>query len=323
MLSRKPLVSVCLATYNQREYIRDAIASVLAQQTPHLFDIEIWVGDDGSTDGTSDVLEDLAKQYGDILKLITHQPNIGGTQNYQSLMRSATGDFVAHLDGDDYWLPGKIAAQLDFLICNPDCAAVYTAAIVLDRFGNLTGRFSDPQPEKFDIDYLMAKGNFLNHSSIFYRSSAINELVELIPPFIDYRIHRSMTKFGHLGYINKIYTAYRTGTTMSILRTMPSEFSELYVDTLIDAFPHISESTRVMAFATYFWIAFKSRFQGKRDASFNCRIARLLKHVNASKAKVVIALVTRFFCMALAGVHGFVARAAVSKRLWGTLHPRI
>lgn len=324
MLGRKPVVSVCLATYNQRQYIRDAVMSVLAQQTPHLFDLEIWVGDDGSTDGTSEVLEELVKHYGDRLKLISHQPNIGGTQNYLSLMRSARGDFIAHLDGDDYWLPGKIAEQVDFLNRNPDCVAVYTAAVVLDRFGNLTGRFSDPQPEKFGIDYLLAKGNFLNHSSMLYRSSALNELVELVPPFIDYRIHSVLTKYGYLGHLNRVFTVYRTGTASSILRTMSSEFNELYVDTLIEAFPRSVEATRVMAFATYFWIALKkSSLEGKRDADINLRMARLLKHVNAPRKKLVMALVTRFCCMTLAGIHGFVAQVTVSKRLWGTLHPRI
>lgn len=320
---KKPLVSVCLATFNQRKYIRDAVMSVLAQQTPHLFDLEIWVGDDGSTDGTSEILEDLVKHYGDILKLITHQSNIGATKNYQSLMRSARGDFIAHLDGDDYWLPSKIAEQVDFLNRNSDCAAVYTAAIVLDHLGNFIGQFSDPQPEKFDIDYLMEKGNFLNHSSILYRSSALNTLVELSRPFIDYKVHCVMTKFGHLGYINNVYTVYRTGTATSMLRTMPSQFNDMYVDTLIEAFPYVLESTRVMAFATYFWVALKSRLEAKKDNNFDTRIGKLLQHLNASRQKLMMALVTRLCCMAYAGICVLVARVTASKRLWGTLHPRI
>lgn len=88
-----------IPTFNQVGYIREAIDSALAQTYPNL---EIIVGDDGSSDGTFELLSQIADSR---FKHIQNPINLGRVGNYRNLLYShATGDFVVNLDGDDYYI---------------------------------------------------------------------------------------------------------------------------------------------------------------------------------------------------------------------------
>jgi glycosyltransferase involved in cell wall biosynthesis len=130
----------------------------------------------------------------------------------------ATGDYIAHLDGDDFWLPGKLALQLDFLKRWGGCSAVWSNAIVISEHGQLVGQFNGYMPEQFDINYLIEKGNFLNHSSLMYRSVCKEQILRINTDFIDYYICMLLTEYGLLGYINRHLVIYRHGSTSSIIR---------------------------------------------------------------------------------------------------------
>lgn len=98
------LVSVVVPVYNGEKYIRCAIDSVLAQDYRPL---EIIVVDDGSSDATLQVLAD----YGDRIRVFS-QPNKGSAAARNLGTRVAEGAFIAFIDADDYWFPGKISAQM-------------------------------------------------------------------------------------------------------------------------------------------------------------------------------------------------------------------
>ena len=84
---------------------------------------------------------------------------------YKKLLGLARGEFIAHLDGDDYWLPGKLQRQLNFLHQNPGCNAAYTNALVIDRKGRKLGIFNDVRTQLVDLGFLVRRGNFLHMSS--------------------------------------------------------------------------------------------------------------------------------------------------------------
>jgi len=100
------MISVVIPVYNQARFIRRAVESVWAQNVP---DVEILIVDDGSTDETQDVLQDFIDS-----KAIRcfRQENSGPAAARNRAIRESRGEWIAFLDGDDYWLPGKLAAQL-------------------------------------------------------------------------------------------------------------------------------------------------------------------------------------------------------------------
>lgn len=209
-----PSISVCIVTYNHERYIHDCIMSVIAQVRD--FDLEILVGDDCSADRTGSIVEALAQLYPQIIKYYKNEVQLGPSANYQNLISRASGVYIAHLDGDDYWLPGKLNNQFHFLQNNPACSAVYTNALCMQDDGNFIGVFNNPQPESFNLVYLLRRGNFLNHSSLVYRASLRGKILTW-DKFIDYRIHIHLAEQGLLGYINACGVVYRVGASTSML----------------------------------------------------------------------------------------------------------
>ena len=113
-----PFVSVILPTYNRYAFVGQAIDSVLNQT---FTDFELIVVDDGSTDNTPALLD----QYGDRINVI-RQENRGVSAARNSGIRSASGNAIALLDSDDYWLPKKLEEQVAFFEAHPDALICQT-----------------------------------------------------------------------------------------------------------------------------------------------------------------------------------------------------
>lgn len=122
-----PMVSVVIPAYNVGWCVGKAIDSVLAQ---HFGDHEIIVVNDGSSDDTAAVLT----AYGDAIRVI-EQPNRGMSAARNTAIRAARGRYVAFLDADDWWLPDKLARQVELMEARPDLGFTSTAARVVDARG--------------------------------------------------------------------------------------------------------------------------------------------------------------------------------------------
>lgn len=108
------LVSVVIPAYNVAAHIGEAIDSVLAQDYAP---VEIIVVDDGSRDDTADVVSSRFPQV-----TLIRKANGGAATARNAGIRQAQGEFIAFLDADDIWLPGKLKAQVDYFRAHPDVA---------------------------------------------------------------------------------------------------------------------------------------------------------------------------------------------------------
>lgn len=108
-----------IPTYNYGKYIKQAIDSVLAQDYRPL---EVVVVDDGSTDNTAEII----KQYDPEIVRYYYQKKKGQPAARNLCCRKAQGEFFAWLDADDYYLPGKLTAQMNYLTEHPECEIVFT-----------------------------------------------------------------------------------------------------------------------------------------------------------------------------------------------------
>lgn len=239
-----PLVSVCIVTFNQEKYIRECVMSVIAQADD--VNIEVLIGDDLSEDSTQSILEELAAQYPSTIRYYRNATRLGPVGNYLSLAEKARGKFLAHLDGDDLWLPGKLVSQLRFLDQYPDCPAVYTNAFTILDDGSSLGLFNNPQRERLSIADLVVRGNFLCHSSVLYRAALKQGILELPAPFIDYRVHLYYARHGDIGYLNEALVKYRVNSASSILFHMNDSVRELYWEALLDV-PRTKVSDQALA----------------------------------------------------------------------------
>src|SRR5436190_24170616 len=100
-----PQVSIHFVSFNQAAFIEESLESALRQDYPNL---QIVASDDGSTDGTAQIIERYARRYPDRIHAITGGPNLGITANCNRALRECKGEYIAFLAGDDLYLPGKI-----------------------------------------------------------------------------------------------------------------------------------------------------------------------------------------------------------------------
>ena len=115
---KTPLLSVVIPTWNRAQLVRDAIRSALGQREG---EVEVIVDDDASTDATAEL---LAREFADRIRVLRldHRRGPGGARNAGA--RLARGEFVAFLDSDDVWLPGKLDAELEVLARFPPAEVV-------------------------------------------------------------------------------------------------------------------------------------------------------------------------------------------------------
>jgi len=120
-----PQVSVIIPTYNRAPFVEEAIRSVLAQDFK---DFELVVVDDGSTDGTRETL----KRYADSIAIL-HQEHRGVSSARNTGIKHSQGAYIAFLDSDDLWLPGKLSTQVSFFEEHPQALICQTEEIWLRK----------------------------------------------------------------------------------------------------------------------------------------------------------------------------------------------
>lgn len=225
-LMAKPMASICVLVYNHEGYLADALESVLSQEVGVPF--EVLIGEDCSTDGSMGIALRCLAKYPEMVRIITADRNIGAFENARRLLHATRGQFIAALDGDDYWLPGKLARQISFLSENPDCVAVYTNATAIDQDGRKIGIFNDVGTAKFDLGALLRRGNFLNSSSLMYRAWLKPVLQGIKGELMDYRVHLSIASQGLIGHLGEPLVAYRVNSTGSMVANENARVRELY-----------------------------------------------------------------------------------------------
>lgn len=129
-MSAPPTVSVLLPVYNCRRYLDEAISSILRQT---FTDFELIAVDDGSTDGSGDILKRFAAQ--DARVKIISRPNTGIAVALNDAIAVAKGEFFARMDGDDISLPQRLETQLRFLREHSDIVLLGSRVRLIDPFG--------------------------------------------------------------------------------------------------------------------------------------------------------------------------------------------
>jgi glycosyltransferase involved in cell wall biosynthesis len=204
-------VSVLMITYNQDDFIAQAIHSALMQMTD--FDYEIVIGDDCSTDGTRDIVADLARKHPSKIRPLFQDVHLGVNRNLVATLKACSGQYVAILEGDDYWTTrNKLQLQVDFLDSHPDYAICFHNVQVVyqdERFPSHLYHV-DPQQETCTIEELLV-GNFINTCSVMFRRDHSNELPSRFCSLHmgDWPLHVLNAQYGKIGYLNAVMAAYR------------------------------------------------------------------------------------------------------------------
>lgn len=126
-----PTISVLVPVHNAQRYVAASLQSVLAQSCG---DFELIVFDDGSTDDSPRIIEQIARE--DSRVLFQRHSNRGMARTLNAMLTLARGQWIARLDADDEALPPRFARQVDFLSQHPECCVVGSAVECIDEDGD-------------------------------------------------------------------------------------------------------------------------------------------------------------------------------------------
>lgn len=184
-VNEKPLVSICVQTYQHKEFIKKCLDGILMQKTKFAF--EILLGDDASTDGTREICLEYAQLYPDKIRLFLHnrENNIRingyptGRFNLLYNLYSAQGKYIALCEGDDYWTdPLKLQKQVDFLEGSPDSILCFHRCVF--RIESENGIVHHEQNrEAIEYDYNI--GNLLINWGIPTASMVYRNIIKELP----------------------------------------------------------------------------------------------------------------------------------------------
>ncbi|MBN2451170.1 MAG: glycosyltransferase [Lentisphaeria bacterium] len=227
-LPSAPVVSVNLITYQHATFIGQALDSVLSQDVD--FPIEICLGEDGSTDGTREICFDYLRRHPDRIRLFLRDRGNPARAGYAipfahngiETLRSCRGEFIALLDGDDFWTdPEKLSTQVDLMRRDPACAVCFhNVSVTYDDDRMLPHPFFSRTPSGTHMACLpprrttirrLATGNFIPTPSVFYRNRPALEIPEWLKRCwaCDWAVHMNYAERGDLVYLDRPMAGYR------------------------------------------------------------------------------------------------------------------
>ena len=195
-------LTVLMPVYNAASTIAAAARSILAE---HLDGLELLVIDDGSTDGSAQVVRAL----GDPRIRVVSQPNAGLVAALNRGLDEARGEYLARMDADDLSVPGRLAAQLSWLRARPGAVMCGTD---YEYFGAHGGRVHTPRSDRACRQQLLLTSAFCGASVVVRRSMIEAAQLRFDPAYVhaeDYEFFTRLVALGEVGNLPLVGYRYR------------------------------------------------------------------------------------------------------------------
>ena len=217
-VTKEPLISVVMTSYNYEQYIEESVKSVWDQSYPN---VELVIVDDASTDTTPAILRELEKRSPILMRNYQNQKNQGPNSTQNRAVSLARGDLIAFLASDDKYAPDRFQSQVTLFKRDPHLMIVYGNGwgfkgrdLVARLHGDDVKRLLSQEAEKI-LRYLYT------HSSPFYLQTALvkrdfllecggnDEQVLADDWVLNIRFFQSLAKAGHFAHIDEDMAYYR------------------------------------------------------------------------------------------------------------------
>lgn len=220
----RPLVSVCMITYNHAKYIKQSIEAILIQEVK--FDYEVIIANDCSPDNTDEIVKEIIKNHpkSNRIKYIQHSKNIGPIPNFHFAFSQAKGIYIAICEGDDFWInSSKLQRQVDFLEANKDFAASFHDVFM--QFDNRKVSFA--QYRKNNISDIVTFHDVVSNDWLIPTCSFVFRKEKMILPtfyeefdYGDFPLFCCILINSKAHYLNEIMGIYRRDNNQSLTNTI-------------------------------------------------------------------------------------------------------
>ena len=206
-------INVILITYNHAAYIHQTLESILMQEVSG--NVEIIVTDDCSTDNTMSIIKEYEDKTKFSVTYLQHPHNLGYVKNYQAAFNACDGDYVAIMEGDDYWTkPNHLQNHIDHLEKYPDASMSYNRHLRLfvDQGWEEIFEWTDEKDYEEVATQQLALGNRIgNLSCCMLRGKYVKEIDPKLfdMEIADWMLGMYMGQSGNLLYLKEVTSAYR------------------------------------------------------------------------------------------------------------------
>ena len=209
-------IDIILFCYKQEQYIEQALRSIFAQELPDGVSARIIVADDCSPDKTLEIIKRLAPESPFPMMFLPEEPNMGISKNYKRSFAASKAEYVAILEGDDYWMPNHLKQHIEFLRAHPECSMSMNEITFLHEDGLVTvGKVVKEAQSDYKIISLrkqIVEGNQLgNLSACMFRGQYLRELPSELHEMriADWMLGIMMAQRGDIGIIKGSTNVYR------------------------------------------------------------------------------------------------------------------
>jgi glycosyltransferase involved in cell wall biosynthesis len=204
-------VTVLVIAYNHERFVRQALESVMSQQTD--FQFEVIVSEDASTDRTRQIIHAIAEQWPGRIHVLESQQNLRSNEVVARGLRVAQGHYISLLDGDDFWISdSKLQTQASFLDANPHCTAVFHNALVAAGEAISSQRWTPShQRDLSDLNDIW-RGNPFATCAGMLRLDPIKDVPEWYPaffPLTDWPLYILCAERGKIAFRDENVGVYR------------------------------------------------------------------------------------------------------------------
>lgn len=238
-----PRVSVIMPVYNVEKYAQEAIESILGQTYG---DFELIIVNDGSVDGTAELIEAVSKA--DSRIRVLHQDNRGVSRSFNRGLELASGEYIARMDGDDVSFPDRLGLQVAHLDANTECVAVSGGVLIVDEEGDPVSISQPVARHAAIVDRLLGKvrgteGTIFVNPCAMARGSIIREIGGCraeYEPTDDRDLWLRMSERGQLFNLQSVLLKYRINER-GISRARTLEQRRQSIRAVVDAYKRRGE----------------------------------------------------------------------------------
>ncbi len=227
-------LSILLVTYNHEKYIRKAMEGILKQRIEE--DIQLIIADDGSSDSTVQIIQEFEERDSRFnFNYLDNKSNLGVTKNYKRGFAACSGEYVAIIEGDDYWVsPFKLQRQKEFLDSHWECDICSVNYFIYNeeqsRFA--TRSLSGIGYRLLTARELMFDNIVSNFSTCMYRKTALNQLPSELFDIVSYDwiVNICITRYSLAGFLEEPMSVYRLHSSGVWTRKTASEKLKAQID---------------------------------------------------------------------------------------------
>ncbi len=230
--SGSPRVTVLMSVYNSGRFLAGAVESILGQT---LTDFEFVIVDDGSTDGSHEILERYAAANSRIV-LLANEANIGLTRSLNRGLEVARGRYLARQDADDISLPQRLAMQVEYLDRNLSTGLVCAGIEVMDQQGRTLARKIPPESDSRIKAELLIKNHVVWHTTVMVRLEEIRKAGgydQSVRYAQDYDLWWRMGRFAVFGGLGEVLVRWRSNPESISSRNRQEQLECMFATSLM------------------------------------------------------------------------------------------